>query len=298
MKKQLFYFSFGIMFLIINIQNLSGQFSRVQETMAFGYRFNAPVEMDVTKSSDRVSFNVNNKSYFPYELTISFTSLQNLLPRVFEHKYTVTTGYNTLFILNVADKEQQVQYEYSISYNIKLSENPDISFPYLVPIGNGRIVRLDSKKNEKGETFLINYFKMDKKDTVFAIRKGTVTALPDNGTEVERIFKTASLEILHGDGTVAIYRGLDPSLKSVRLGQTVYPGQPIGIMDATTLILTLVAMPAKSILKQVDVFYSDQNGNPVSQDIINGKKVFFPIEIIKKELTGKEIKKFEKGNLY
>jgi|WetSurMetagenome_2_1015567.scaffolds.fasta_scaffold19146_3 hypothetical protein len=298
MKKRFLKLTFGLISILTCSQSTFAQYSRVAETMLFGYRMNSPIVMDVQKSTDKVSFNVNNKSYFPYDLTIKFSDLQNLLPQVFERSLIVPPGYNNLFVLNIADKEQSIQYEYSISYSIKLAHNPDLSFPYIIPVGSGKTVKLESIRNENGETFLLNYFKMDKKDTVFAIRKGTVTALPDNDTEVERIVKSSSLEILHGDGTVALYRGLDPAEKFLRLGQTVYPGQPVGIMDAGTLILNVVAMEGSSTLKMVDIYYSDQSGNLLPSNLINGKEAFFPFDVLKRELTAKEIKKYEKRGLY
>ncbi|MGD0340937.1 MAG: hypothetical protein ABSA76_04410 [Bacteroidales bacterium] len=255
--------------------------------------------MDVQKSTDRVSFNAVNKSYYPYDLTISFSDLQNLFPRVFERDIILHPGYNNLFILNISDKEQPIQYEYKITYNIKLPNNPDLTFPYLVPIGAGKTVKLESIKNDNGEMILINHFKMTYQDTVFAIRKGTVTALPDNNSEVERIIKSSSLEILHSDGTIAIYRGLDQSFKHIYLGQIVYPGQPIGMINQFGILtLDIVAMRSNSILKGLEICFSDQNGNVISQNLINGSEVFFPKEIIKKEMTDKEIRKYEKGNLY
>jgi hypothetical protein len=255
--------------------------------------------MDVQKSTDKVSFNAINKSYFLYDLTINFSDLQNLFPKVFEQHATLHPGTNNLFVLSVGDKEQSIQYEYTITYSIKLANNPDLTFPYLVPIGAGKTVKLESIQNNTGETILLNNFEMTYMDTVFAIRKGTVTALPDNNSEVERIIKSSSLEILHGDGTVALYRGLDQSSHFVRLGQIVYPGQPIGIINKYRILtLDIVAMQSNLSLKRLDINYSDQNSGIISSNLINGTIVCFPKEIIKRELTNKEIKKFEKGNLY
>jgi hypothetical protein len=299
MKKRVFYLSFQILFLFSCTQSLYGQYSKVEENISFGNRINSPVVMDVQKSTDKISFNAVNRSYFLYDLTITFSDLQNLYPKVYVHQTVLHPGNNNLFVLSIGDKAQSIQYEYTIKYSLKLTNNPDITFPYLVPVGAGKTVKLESLKNDAGETTLINSFEMSYMDTAFAIRKGTVTALPDNNSEVERIIKTASLEILHSDGTVALYRGLDPSFKFVRLGQVVFPGQPIGMINKYRILtLDIVAMQSNSTLKRLDIFYSDQNGDIISSKLMNGTTVSFPKKIIQRELTKKEIRKYEKGNLF
>jgi hypothetical protein len=299
MKKRIPNLSFQILFLFSCTQLLYGQYSKVEETMAFSTRINSPVVMDVQKSTDKVSFNAVNRSYFLYDLTITFSDLENLFPKVYVHQTVLHPGNNNLFVLSIGDKEQSIQYEYTVTYSIKLSNNPDLTFPYFVPVGAGKTVKLESLKNDAGETILINSFEMTYMDTVFAIRKGTVTALPDDNSEVERIIKSASLEILHSDGTVALYRGLDPSFKFVHLGEVVFPGQAIGMINKYRILnLDVVAMQGNSTLKRLDIFYANQNGDIISANLINGIKVSFPKKIIIREMTNKEIKKYEKGNLF
>ena len=64
------------------------------------------------------------------------------------------------------------------------------------------------------------------------------------------------------------------------------------------LTLDIVAMQSNSTLKKLDIFYSDQNGDIISSNLINGTTVSFPKKIIQRELTNKEIKKYEKGDLF
>src|SRR5664280_995953 len=150
MKRQVFYLSIQILFLLCFTQFLNGQYSKVEETMTFGIRLNDPIKMDVQKSVDKVTFNALNKSYFPYDFTISFSDLENLFPMVFERKVIVPPGYNNLFNLNIVNKDQPFQYEYKITYSIRLSNKPDLTFPYLIPVGAGKTVKLESIKNDKG----------------------------------------------------------------------------------------------------------------------------------------------------
>jgi hypothetical protein len=299
MRKIALHFLFQILLFSVCAPFLAGQYSKVGETYSFSSRLNSPVIMDVQKSVDKVIFNAFNKSYYPYDLTINFSDLQNLLPKIFERKIVINPGNNMLFALSVVNKDQSIQYEYSITYKIKLSDIPDLSFPYLFPISAGRTVKLQSINTGNKEVFLNNQFKMLKRDTVFAIRKGIVTSLPDNNKEVDRIMKSSSLEIYHTDGTIAIYLGLDPSLLLIQLGQTAYPGQPIGIIGNTDcLIINLLAKSGNSLLKGVEIHFVNETGGIISALSVNGQKVSFPKEIIKKEMTDKEARKYEKGKLY
>jgi len=300
MNKSLFLsLSIQVLALFICSISLDGQYSKVEEISTFGKRINNPVVMDVQESSDRVYFNANNKSYYPYDLTIKFNDIQNLLPKVFERKMILQPGNNILFVLSVADKEQAIYYDYRITFGISLSSDPDLTFPYLLPIASGRTVEFQSIITDNGKINLINQFKMAQYDTVFAIRKGTITALPDDNSEIERIVSANSLEILHGDGTVAIYRGLDEAFRGLHTGQIIYPRQPIGIMRTNgTLILNLVSMQGITSVKNQNILYADEQGNTIPANQINGKSVLFSEQIIKKEMTEKEIKKYEKGNLY
>ena len=136
-------------------------------------------------------------------------------------------------------------------------------------------------------------------DTVFAVRKGIVTALPGDDSRVDRVIKASSLEILHKDGTLAIYRGLDPAKNKLHRGQLVFPGQTLGNMEKNgTLILQVLANQGPSMLKGLDIFYSDKNGEVISSKKVKNSEVFYPVEIVKKEMTDREIKKYEKGKLF
>jgi hypothetical protein len=299
MKKQQIPFLTLIILLLSFSQLLIGQYTKVEQITIFSTRPNAPIIMDVQTSTDKIVFNAINKSYFPYDFVISFSIFQNLSPVILEQKAILSPGKNRLFDLTIVDKNQSPQYRYSFKYTMIISDNPDLSYPYLIPLARGKTVKLDSVKKDDQAFIYNNRFKMDNKDTVFSIRKGTVTALPDNNIEIDRIIKSSSLEILHKDGTVAVYLGLDPSQIFLTLGQIVYPGQPVGIIGETeTLTLHLFSMQESSKLKTFGIYYSDQNGMGISASLINKTGVFHPENIIKKELTPKEIKKMEKRKLY
>jgi murein DD-endopeptidase MepM/ murein hydrolase activator NlpD len=286
--------------LVYSTYNLNGQFVKADQITIFGNRLNNPIEMDVQVNGNQIIFNAVNKSYYPYEFEIKFSELQNLTPRILQRAAILYPGKNSLFTLSQEDLDQPPQYSYSIKYIMGTSNNnTDLSFPYLIPVGDRKIVKLASK-NENGTTlYLENHFKMNTGDTVFSVRKGLVTALPDSKTVVDRIMKNASLEIRHGDGTVAVYGGIDPGTNNLKLGQVVFPGQPVGqIGNSEVLILNIIAFQGGGRFQNLDIYFADKSEQLLSSRKIMDKQLAFPESVIKKELTKKELKKFDAGKLF
>jgi hypothetical protein len=300
MKKILINIITVNLFLTIWITAVNAQYGKVEEITFFENTLHSPVEMDVQQKDNKILFNAINSSFFPYELVIKFSTFQNLTPRIFEKGTILHHGKNYLFIVSIIDPEQSPQYSYSVEYIMGTPVNKaDIMFPYLIPIGEGKSVKLASS-NENGEKkYWINNFKLHRNDTIFCVRKGWVTALPDNKTETDRIIKSSSLEICHTDGTIAVYMGIDPESDLVELGQVVYPGQPIGeIGESENLAFNIYEFQGGGKIRNIEVFYSDKNGQVISSKKIMDTEVFFPEAIIKKEMTNKELKKYEKNALY
>jgi murein DD-endopeptidase MepM/ murein hydrolase activator NlpD len=289
---------FTLVLLVSNFQLINAQYENVEEFITFGKPIISPIEMDVQQKDNRLIFNAFNKSFFNYEFKIRFTQFENLSPRISEKQILLHPGTNVLFNLNVVDDSQQVQYNYSIQYVIgSKNYEPDLTFPYLVPVGNNKLVELTSLRENNEPRYQINHFKMNQNDTVFCIRKGLVTALPDNKNEVDRIV-SSSLEVLHNDGTIAVYRGLDADLSKIKLGQTVYAGQPIGLVGYTqVLLLNLLNFEGGGKIQNLNIFFADDDRLISSEQIMN-KRFINPITILKRELTKKEAKKFESNTLF
>jgi hypothetical protein len=300
MKNACSYLLIPIVLLLSNIRPLDAQYTKVEEYTMFGNQMNSPIEMDVRTNGNKISFDVINRSFYPYLFEIKFDEFQNLTPRIFEKQTILHPGSNNLFTLSVVDENQSPGYSYSIKYMMgNPNDKPDLSFPYLIPIGKNKTVCFVTKNENGNIMLLVNQFKMNKNDTVFSSRKGWITALPDNKIKIDRISKSSSLEIRHSDGTVAVYIGLDPNMSNLELGQTVYPGQPIGkIGNSGVLTLDVYAFQGNGQLKNLDIYFADQNGQLISSRKIPDKVLAFPDTIIKKEMTKKEIKKYESGNLY
>jgi len=283
-----------------NIEFLKAQYGKVEEVSVFGKRLKNPIEMDVQLNQDKLTFNVINKSYYPYEVEIRFDHLTNLSPSIVQKKIVADPGTNRFLVLNIIDKNQPPDYSYSLNYIMGSAEGKsNAATPYLMPIGEYKTVKLAGSNGSGESGKLENHFKMNQGDTVFCIRKGYVTALPDNEAEVDRIMQSSTLEIRHLDGTVAVYGGIDLNVNFVKLGQIVYPGQAIGkIGSSETLILNLFEFQGKGQLKNLDIYYVNPEGKLISSKNILNSEVGYPESIIKIEMSKKEISKYDKGTLY
>ena len=136
-------------------------------------------------------------------------------------------------------------------------------------------------------------------DTVFTSRKGTVTAIPGDNKEVDRIVGGNSLEIRHDDGTIAVYIGLDAEQNIVRPGKIVYPGEPVGITDSSKLLIFEVfEIINDGTIKRLEILYSGQNGQMIPSSNLNGTKAVYPHDVIIKEMTKREVSRYEKNTLF
>jgi hypothetical protein len=172
------------------------------------------------------------------------------------------------------------------------------SSPYLVPIGKTKTVESLTTNDGGSSKIFIDQFVMNIGDTVFNSREGVVTALPYNLTEIDRITDN-SLEISHEDGTIVVYPGLNPEVKELKLGQIGFPGHPNGIIGSSKLLTFRVfEIQDEGRLHALKILYSGPEARLLPPQNLVGTKVYYPVDIIKKEMTKKEISKFEKHTLY
>jgi murein DD-endopeptidase MepM/ murein hydrolase activator NlpD len=286
--------------LMFNYGLLLAQPESIEQVTIFGSRIKTPIVMDVKTDQGVITFNVLNKSYYPYNFDITFGEFQNLSPRVFEKKTILTPGINKLFSFKIIDPNEPPRFSYKISYSLTNTYGKtDLSFPYLIPIGENKKVILRSSSTNGVTTYYENQFVMNAGDTVFVSRKGVITALPNNEEGVERIINKSSLEIRHDDGSIAVYIGIELSSKSIKLGQVVYPGQVLGVIDhSNLLVFGVYEIQTDGRIKYLSINYSGTNEELISSKKLFGTSVFFSKSVIKKELTKREMTKFDKGTLY
>jgi hypothetical protein len=293
-----------LFFVVLIIMNsnviLHSQGVSVEQVTMFGNRLSSPVDVDVKEDQGKYTFFGINRSNYPYDFEIKFTSLQNLSPMILERKLKLLPGNNRLFTLNIVNAEEAANFSYQISFRMSSPDIPaDLNFPYLIPIGKNKTIELYSFIKDNLKTYYRDYYLMNRGDTVFAARKGVVTALPDNETKVERIIETGSLEVRQGDWTIAVYTGIDPASCFVKLGQEVFPGQPVGLIGGLEkLAFNVYELKDDGKLHNINIRYADNNGELITKEVFFGFKPSYNETVIKKEMTKKELSKYAKGTLY
>lgn len=264
--------------------------------VSFGIKSWDPVHIiveDKTGSafSTPIRFTAMNSTYYTFILILDFSSFENLSPRPSQREIKLTHGLNNLYTFSVHVPERGYGYKYSYQYWLAPSSDPvEVEYPYLIPLKEGRIVNAKSVLSGK----ISDSFMADQGDTVFCMRRGLVTAVPRQENLDFRISEHNCLEVLHNDGTVMIYHYLDRKSNFCAPGKIVLPGQPVGLVsDSAYFRVTLLEITSvNNILTTIPVKYTIGDNKIVSFNELDGKiRAVYPLEIIRKELTGKEVKK-------
>jgi hypothetical protein len=300
MKIKTSVLAFFLLCLLARFNLICGQGESLPQETIIGSRIKNPIVIDVRSDEKNIYFNVINNSYFPYNFEVKFGEFRNLSPRAFEKKTVLMPGINRLYSFKIVEPNEPPVLGYKTSYFMAATNYKGEMFKeYLIPVGKNKTVEFQTRTENGIITSYVNQFKMNSGDTVFNSRKGTVTALPDNRTEVDRIIKENSLEVRHQDGTIAIYMGVNPENKFVKLGQDVYPGQPIGIIDESNLLkFEIFEIRDAGLVKTIDVYYSGSDDKIYNSKMIQGMKVVSPDKTIRKEMSKREITRLEKHSLY
>lgn len=269
-------------------------FETPEHITTFSSRVNSPVNVRVEHTGNTFVFYAENKSYYPYNFELSFTKLVNLSPRTAGEKRILKHGSSRILKLTIENEELAPDYAYSISFSMgDPSRQADESFPYLIPIGPGKKFERYSTVENGRNVFLINAFKLTPGDTIYAIRKGFVAALPEENQLIDKLYPNA-LEIVHEDGSVALYRNITKPL--LKYNQDVYPGQPIGIVEKENYLIVSIHAFTESQVKTLNTKFVSEDQSLFSfRDLPPGQTVQHPANIIEKELSAKEIKKLKKS---
>ncbi len=269
-------------------------FETPEHITTFSSRVNSPVSVRVEHTGNTFVFYAENKSYYPYNFELSFTKLVNLQPRTAGEKRILKHGSSRILKLTIENEELAPDYSYSISFSMgDPSRQPDESFPYLMPISAGKKFERYSTIEDGRSVFLINAFKLTPGDTIYAIRKGFIAALPEENHFIDKLYPNA-LEIIHEDGSVALYRNITKPL--VKYNQEIYPGQPVGIVEKENFFVVSVHAFTEMQVKTLNVKFVSEDQNLFSfRDLPPGQTVQHPANIIEKELSAKEIKKLKKS---
>ncbi|HEX9513928.1 MAG TPA: peptidoglycan DD-metalloendopeptidase family protein [Puia sp.] len=189
-------------------------------------------------------FSCINKAFCNYVLSIEFTTLENAQSdHSLPYEAEVRPGLNKLFTLSQVKGTDGIQLKYKSSYRkgcLHPSFSPD--FTYLLPIAPGKEAQAyeiwntanNSAGNGQVDSSYTIRLKMKPGDTIYAARRGVVSAIDVSNTENDAGTTTTGswnfVEIVHGDCSFGQYGVLKKDGAFVRPGQVVETGTPIGLV--------------------------------------------------------------------
>lgn len=193
------------------------------------------------KEDQSVDFNYSKDAYGSFLVTIDFKKLENAYEMPF--RKVVKSSIGKLFTIKPISEKNGISFSYNYWY-IRGIPNPEIdsAFVYLLPLSQGKCVRVSHHKNiyEKyfGETPPKNWksfhFSVSEGDTVFSARRGIVVEVvdeydPDSTQAYSFTPKSNSIMVEHPDGTLAKYSVLKRGSLMVEPGQQVFAHQPLAL---------------------------------------------------------------------
>ena len=274
---------------------VSGQFQR-EEAIHYSSRADGfdPVKLSVDESqAGTLKFVATNETLYPFTVKINFRKMENFTASYRTREAYVKFGKNILFDLKIRDPESGYNHDYEFSYTLGRPEAVnETDFIYLIPLKTGTV----PVAGKAGGAGIADSFSLQKGDTVYCSRKGTVTAIPGDTRAIFRISGKNALEILHDDGTMMIYNGLSGGAIDLTPGMTVYPGDPVVVApENTTLILHLVALVSSEMLPSLPVLYAVDDTTGAQYSRVEGRiAAIHPESLIIKEMTPRELKQREK----
>lgn len=285
------------------------------------------LELNATRKEDN-SVEISYQKYKPgsYTVVLKFSNLTNASVSN-ENAYTANNTNGTIVTLRPQNKNEPIGYSYSYQYirgELKPKINP--KFEYLLPYKTGTNMFVqeayfaNSKYfgSQQPEDWKCYFFITKKSDTVIAVRKGVVIDVEDKyvGYLENTEFTTQQNEITieHEDGTVMVYKGFQLKTITVKVGDKVFPGTPLGktAIDHSgkrySVGLTLFYLHSidfesvknsslknyKSLNKMITPFY--RVGENDAAIILENNKSYTAIcdeKTITKEMSKREIKKYK-----
>jgi murein DD-endopeptidase MepM/ murein hydrolase activator NlpD len=198
------------------------------------------IEVSYTQDSKgNLVFTCNNRAFCTYVLSVNFTTFQNAkADHTLPYEGEVKPGMNRLFTVS-QEGAGDLQIKYTSSYQkgcLHPSINP--AFTYILPIAPGKETQVFEMNKTPGtdgqDSGLIVRLKMQPGDTIYAARRGVVTAVRTNSAENDAGAAATdnwnAVEIVHGDCTFGQYGVFKKDGAFVHPGQTVEAGTPLGLV--------------------------------------------------------------------
>jgi len=201
------------------------------------------VQIEVQGNSrDGYTFYATNQSPTPYIVTVDFSILRNLrASNSLPYSKNVTHGRTRLFNLTREMENYQTNYRYRYRTHIGcLNSEPD-DIEYLLPYPEGESARFgelsyvyERINQETPEDWYSIVFHMENESIIHAARKGTVISIRDgdNSPYEGLVFSSNRnyVVVAQDDCTFARYSIFRDDKIFVDVGDTVYPGDPLGEM--------------------------------------------------------------------
>lgn len=294
------------------------------------YAQEAKIKLTTRVNSDNsVTFKFEKSDPGTFTLQLNLRDLINASSQTnMEQTFNLKSYQGNFFTLKPENEKQGIGYAYSYHFiRGKLKPKYDPGFIYLLPHKLGTKVQMAEASflgaqyfgDKTPDDWKCYSFYTKQEDSVTAVRKGVVVQIKDEydaklDEGVAYTSKTNELMIEHADGTIAIYGGLKRGSLGVKVGQTVLPGVAIGsnAQNRSAMLYSitfhLIYLKSNDIedsknqnLKNSKSFYGFvtphffTEGNP--NLVLSPKEEYTAAanpELIKKELTKKELKQLLK----
>lgn len=290
MSKKVFLVEILFIIPLLSIGQVTDESTAYQSY--FGSLVN-PVEVKIEPFNGKFNITAVNSTLYPFTTTIDLTLKNMRSDRPLSFTHLLLPGINMIGRLTVLDDKLVYSYDFKFSYKIG---NPHVKF-------NDTITYLIPFKPEKNcvanpsDGIIQNYtFKCFAGDTIYASRKGIVCATPlDSKDHVERYSFSNNFEVYQNDGTIAIYKPLSKVFK--KRGETILPGEAIGIAGNEFFFLNILRFDENSVVSYAKVNFITDKGKFSSFYNDDTIKTIHPKSIIMNELTRREKKKFLKSHI-
>lgn len=283
----------------------------------------SPIKFSSKTNADKsVALSYEKEDPGTYTVILKFRELNNTNASN-EQDITIKGYAGNLLTMKPQNAEQGISYSYTSTYiRGKFQPKYDANFIYTLPYKAGAKAMVTESGfvgakyfgNTTPEDWKSYHFYTKAEDTVTAVRKGVVVDIKDlhenNGSgDVAYTSKSNDMIIEHADGTLATYRGFKKGSFVVKVGQTVFPGTALGVNSKNNsnsgynISLILSYLKSKEIdrsrtlqnFKSLYGFITPHFTTAENADVILESRkeyiVSVPVEVLKKELTKKEMKK-------
>lgn len=285
------------------------------------------LELNATRKEDN-SVEISYQKYKPgtYTVVLKFSNLTNTTASN-ENAYTANNTNGIITTLRPQNKNESIGYSYSYQYiRGELKPKVNAKFEYVLPFKTGTNMFVheayfaNSKYfgSQQPDDWKCYFFSTKKSDTVIAVRKGMVIDVEDRhvGYTENTEFTTQQNEITieHEDGTVMVYKGFQLNTITVKVGDKVYPGTPLGKTSIDnsgsrySVSLTLFYLHSidfesvknstltkyKSLNKMITPFFKvSENDAAIILENNKSYTAFCDEKMITKEMSKREIKKYK-----